>query len=767
VHGLLAVKVERRILSLSAAIAIPAALASALLVLASALLVLAGPAQASAGDGAGTGRVSVTITSMSPQFAGPGATVTVTGSVRNGTGQTQAGLQVQLYTSPAPFSTRDGMDSFLAHGEDSALGAAGTPFIIPASVRPGGTAGWSASFRVSAQGISEFGVYPVAARAQDNISDVLAADQTLLPFWPGNRAAGLLKPLNISWMWPLIDQPHNQVCGSTLTNNDLAASLSPGGRLSALLTAGMSHAGADLTWVMDPALLSDAATMTRGYQVGSTPNCTGIPPKPPSKAAASWLSAVKTVASAEPAVITPYANVDMTALVRQGLNADLAGAYAAGAAVARSVLGAGPRPEIAWPAGGSADLSVLTDLATAEHVKTVVLNSGEMPPADTAVFEPDDAVSSVQTGAGITMNVLLSDDTLTGVLSAGDTSSGYLSPGTEFAVKQRFLAETAMIAAEAPDSARSVVVAPPDDWSPSQALAGDLLGETVRAPWLKPATLSSLTTAPDTQRKVSRQPPPALRKSPGELSRGYLNQVRSIGADLGRYKSMLYRAKPSYLQALDLALFAAESSGWRGGGTSQGLALADDLSDYLSNAERKVKIITSTREVPMGGSSGQVPVSIQNGLLHQAIEVRVNASAVNTPDRPSQLTIGRFRDLQIIQPGEVVTVKLPVSSAPQGSTVIRLSLTSADGKPLPVRETSLTVLSTRYGRAILFLIGAAIGLFVLSSVYRAVRRWLRDDSHVVNEEADPPGSVVTGTSARHPTEAPDDLADARRWADDA
>ena len=76
--------------------------------------------------------------------------------------------------------------------------------------------------------------------------------------------------------------------------------------------------------------------------------------------------------------------------------------------------------------------------------------------------------------------------------------------------------------------------------------------------------------------------------------------------------------------------------------------------------------------------------------------------------------------------------------------------------------------STRYGRAILVLIAAAIGVLVLTSVYRGVRRSLHGDTHLVNEEADPPGSVVTGTSdALHPTEAPDDLADARRWVDDA
>ncbi len=755
-HGFLAAKVRPRALTLAATVAIPAALASA-------LLALATPALAAPAHRVGAGRVSLTISSMTPQFAKPGGTVTVTGTVSNGTGQTQGGLEVQLATSPAKFLTRDGMDLFLTRGNDGLLQTAGDPFILPASVKPGGTAQWSASFQVSVQGISAFGVYPVMAQLQDGSGDLLASGRTLLPFWPGRQAAGLLRPLNISWLWPLIDQPHQQVCRGALTSNGLAASLSPGGRLSALLGAGMQNPDADLTWVVDPALLGDAATMRSPYLVNSPPNCDGGTPERSSKAAASWLSVLKAATSGQPTVITPYANVDMTALVHQGLNADLASAYATGDAVARAVLGRQLKPAVAWPAGGSADLSTLTELATAEGIKTVVLNSGEMPPANKAVYEPDDAVTSLRTMADTTMNVLLADDTLTGVLGAGAASSGSRSPSAQFAVKQRFLAETAMIAAEAPDSARSIVVAPPQDWSPSQSLASDLLGETVSTPWLKAATLTSLTTAPDTQRQVHRQQPTS-QQSHGELGRGYLNQVSSLSAGLGVYESMLYKAAPS-LRPLEEALSATESAAWRGG-TAPGQAMVDSLNLFLTGAEKKVSIITSAREVPMAGSSGRVPVSVQN-QLPQTIEIRVNASAVNTPNRPSQLTVGRFDNLLIIPPGQTRTVKLPVSSAPQGPTAIGLSLTSANGTPLTWANSSLTVQSTRYGRAILFLIAAAIGVLVLSSVYRGVRRWLRDDSHVVDEEAEPPGSVVTGSSARHPTEAPDDLADARRWADDA
>ena len=56
---------------------------------------------------------------------------------------------------------------------------------------------------------------------------MISSDQTLLPFWPGQRSAGLLRPLEISWLWPLIDQPHHQVCAA-LTSNDLAGEPEPG-----------------------------------------------------------------------------------------------------------------------------------------------------------------------------------------------------------------------------------------------------------------------------------------------------------------------------------------------------------------------------------------------------------------------------------------------------------------------------------------------------------------------------------------------------------
>ncbi|HME66651.1 MAG TPA: DUF6049 family protein, partial [Streptosporangiaceae bacterium] len=541
-HGLLPGDIPRRILSLAAAAVVPAAV--------TAVLVLAAPAQAQPaqpGQPVQAGRVSIVIDSMTPQTAKPGSTVTVAGTVTNGTSQTKAGLDVQLSTSPARFQTRDEMDGYVSQGTGANLEQVGDPFSVAASLRPGATVPWHASFQVNTVGMDQFGVYPVSAQLADGEGDVLGVDQTLLPFWPGQQAAGLARPLDIAWVWPLIDQPHHQVC-IALTSNDLAASLAPGGRLSALLGAGQANPGADVTWVVDPALLSDVNTMTKPYQVASGPGCSGPVNEPASKAAKTWLDTLRGITAGQPPVITPYANVDVSALVHSGLAPDITSAYAMGYAVAGSVLPGSPGPKIAVPAGGTADLSVLTNLATAQHIGTAVLDSNEMPPVNSGGFEPDDAVTSIRTPSGVSMTILLADHVLTGVLAAGDTSSGVLPPSTQFAVNQRFLAETAMIAAEAPDSDRSIVVAPPENWSPSATLASDLLSETASTPWLSPTTLGSLAGAQDSERTLARQPPPDNRDSPGELTSSYLGTVAQTGAELGVYQDLLYQPSNAYVQ---------------------------------------------------------------------------------------------------------------------------------------------------------------------------------------------------------------------------
>jgi len=87
---------------------------------------------------------------------------------------------------------------------------------------------------------------------------------------------------------------------------------------------------------------------------------------------------------------------------------------------------------------------------------------------------------------------------------------------------------------------------------------------------------------------------------------------------------------------------------------------------------------------------------------------------------------------------QTATVRVPVHSAALGTTLIQLQLVTRNGVPLPEPGATqqLSVESTRYGRALLVLIGAALGLLLLTSVIRWTRRSLRPAS---------PGGAVGGS----------------------
>lgn len=743
----------------------------------------AGPASASTQAGGG---VTLAIDSISPRTATATSTVTVSGTVTNGTGSALDGLTVALDSTDAQFTTRDSMDDFTAARATPGLVPDGDPYAFTVTVSPGGTASWRVAFTAADAGMTQFGVYGLEAALTDSAGTILATGRELLPFWPGSSAD--VAQLKVAWIWPLIDQPYTQACG-WLTSSSLESSLAGGGRLNGLLAAGTGAQQAQLTWAVDPALLNDAATMSNRHPVG-TADCTGQQMQPASSAARDWLTSLKAATASQPVIVTPYANTDIAALVHNGLTGELTSAYQLAQAIADPILSRAFLLDVALPAGGIADQSVLTALAATEHVPSVVLGSNQMPLASGEYA--DDAVSSWASGAGTTMSVLLADSTLTDLLKGANTTS----QAGQFAIEQQFLAQTAMIAAEAPQDPRSLVVAPPETWDPTEALAADLLQETTSAPWLKPVQLESLTgQSGDRASQPARKPLAAVRVSKRELPRAYLAKVSQLNNSLAVFTSMLSQPPAGYKQQLAAALAATESSAWRGGGTSaaQGEALITGLNQYLADAEHKVSIITG--QISMAGASGELPVTIQNQLEKQTIQVRLGATITMAPGITSTLTIGPQK-LVTIPPGQVKLVKLSVHKAPQGSSTINLSLISANGTVLTwTKGTKLTFNSTRYGERILLVIAGAIGLLLLSSAIRSGRRRLAaaggpdanaghgpdtsaghgqdpdsgagpdgPASQAGGEEHGSPGNVMT--SAQDPTEAPDDLADARRRAVD-
>jgi hypothetical protein len=715
---------------------------------------------ATAQPSAGAPPVSLAITSVSPTYATPGKSVTVSGTLTNTSSTGLSGLSIQLSSSGIPFDSRDQLQDYADGsylGDEPVLGEVTT---LTKTLAPRATVGWSVALSPSAVPMNGFGVYPLAAEAdqtENGSLTELTVSRTFLPFWPGTKE-GDPQAEDIAWVWPLIDQPRQAICPGLL-NNGLAGSLASGGRLDGLLQAGRTYAdSAHLTWAIDPALLANVATMIKPYTV-TTParvrdgGCGGTNERA-SPAASSWLDQLKSATDGQPVFVTPYADADIAALIRYGLNADLTRAFTEGRSVASSVLGrnfsaSAPASStnligMAWPADGIADYADLENLAASDGINTVLLDSSTMPPSPMQNYTPT-AQATTPDGVGAPLKVLLSDDTITQIL--GSASSPSESKAAVFSVEQRYLAETAMIAAERPSLARAVVVAPPRRWDPPAGLASDLLAETVQAPWLRPVSLASLAAVKNPSGQVRRQPPRA--RSGAQLGKPLLSEARVLDQQARLLMSVEQHPDP----ALGDVAAAVESSAWRGGGRAgqQGTALAQQLYAYLRSNEGDLTVV-GVRRVTLGGLKGTVPVSISNGLGYTVhVKLQAESSGGVTGVGPPRAVI--------VPPGEQETFRVAVTATNVGSTTLRFRLLTPEGKPFPA-QTSMTVQATNYGTLVLVIIAAALGVFVLTAGARGVRRTRRRLR---------PGPADSGDQAAEPRETdrdPQDAAAEPDWRDE-
>lgn len=683
-------------------------------------------------------QVTVGISSVSPQVARPGRPVTVQGTVSNPTRTAVSGLTIQIRSSSFRLTTRNALSEYAAGNLAADSPIVGATAQLPGTLAPGAVRHWSVRIPASSLALTSFGVYPLAAEA-DAGGATLSTDHTFLPFWPGSKAAaGVSQRMKIAWVWPVFSAPEQAACPALL-NNDLASSLE-GGRLSGLLAAGSTPDAvrADLTWAIDPSVLASAGVMRSSYHVGGTSTCSGAVAKRASPAARTWLTQLRSVTGRQDYFVTPYADVDVSALTHAAMRSDLQRAQDKGYSVARRYLGGTQRPAssgvggIAWPAGGFADYGVLGNLGPAGW-RTVILNSSLMPPSTPAAYTPS-AITSTLDGVDGRLHVALADNTLGQVLAdgptavqarAGGSSSARHQPGSSqsasivqastaagsFATMQRFLAETAMIVQEAPAIPRSVVVTPPRQWNPAPGLAQGLLTESNHAPWLRPAALADLVSANSSAGQVPRMPPPVEKFAPGELHRSLLRKVKSLESAIRLQASMFGVQAPTYLAG---AVAAVESSAWRDD-PAQAKALLASVSGYLATQDRQVRIIDTGQDT-LTGKSGPVPVSINN-RLGQTVTVllRVHAPSGRMTVHPAVTTV-------TIGPHQQHIVVIKVRSAAAGSTVLRLSLAAPNGAPLPGTEAQLTVDATHFGATAMVIVAIAIAVFVVTAIARAIRR---------------------------------------------
>jgi hypothetical protein len=344
-------------------------------------------------------------------------------------------------------------------------------------------------------------------------------------------------------------------------------------------------------------------------------------------------------------------------------------------------------------------------------------------------------------GIGGYVTALLANNSLSSLLGSAAGSG----TGSAFTIGQQFLAETAVLAQ---DSSTPIIVAPPQRWQPSASLASTLLSDTASAPWLSPVALSSLTAA-------AHVPTVQLPTQAPGLSSLEQQQLSALDADVARQVAL--RAEPD--PNLSLAVSTVESSAYSGRFQATAVGMIQTLAGRMATQEHDVHIIAENR-ITLGGTHGSVPVSIDNTL---AFPVRV-ALQLSYSQADGMSVSASPPGLRTIPAHTAETVRLRITAAQTGSTTITMTLLNQANQPVASPQVRTTIQTTQVGLLGMIIFGAALGVFLLASAARTIRRRTPrpapDEGHRPRpREDDQPGhssdeagpdTVVTGSTGTGP-----------------
>ncbi|MEV7802096.1 hypothetical protein AB0O28_04010 [Microbispora sp. NPDC088329] len=580
-------------------------------------------------------------------------------------------------------------------------------------------------------GMPRPGVYPFEIEVTDAATGQrLGIERTFLTYAPKGEQIPKVK---LAVALPIVDRPH-RADDATFMDDDLSESLASGRLASLLQTA--QDTGDGVTWFVDPALLDDVRVLSSGTRDvrGTRKNA--------DPAAGQWLNGLRSALTDKTVVATPYADPDVAALVHHGLDKQAAASVQRGAALASELLGREIRGTTAWPAGGKIDRDAVDELAMS-GVKSVLLSGDALPPRAAGQDTAQDATQSGQpvplpaqatpdgaarldTVAEAPLTALLTDPTLSKVLG-GNVSA----PGAAMLARQRFLAETAMIAFEqqaqqtgqtgqtgqgetATAAARTVIAAPDSHlWTPDPAFVSSLLQAAAGAPWLRMTSLESV--------KPGRTGVPrgdltyTERDRQAELSRSYLTTVRK----LARKADAVATVTEEHTDVFHTAILRLTSASWRGDGKRAG-SFAGQVQKAIDDRIDHVSVLDTPRAV--AGSNGQVPVSVANNL-DKDIQIKVRVTSASK----SRLAIDADGGVYVtpttrILAGRSQLVNVPVIVRNEGGEASISVQLLTDGDEKYGKAVRVVVRATGYTGIALVIVGAAVVIMLAAVVMRILRR---------------------------------------------
>ena len=543
----------------------------------------------------------------------------------------------------------------------------------------------------------------------------------------GVTAPDTTKPVGVTMLWPLADRPRLApgVPGGTtpvrLMNDDLAVSLTAGGRLEALLAAaefatspgaidpesGVANA---LCLAVDPDLLVTVNAMTGGYVVVDRPG--GVRPGDGQAAAAAWLERLRGLSRRMCVVATPFAQADLGALHRVGDPRLSAAATTTAADIVDRILGITSTRGATILGDGPLSAPAL-ELLDGQGPTVAIAPA----PTGGAPFTPD------LTARRLSPEVVLApfDSAVGGALAGVGTDPGvptYLDSALsvpvdhDSPVARRQDAVAAMLwRTLQPDvEPRTQILLPPLKWSPQADDARAILtalANAVRAGLASPRPLDAVI-------RESAAAQPVEPDLPTEVPGGFdPDVVAAIGAETGRLWDLTAALTtdartgltgPGYTAPLreDMlrALSQIEPPETRNDTARQRLAAVGATIGDLFGA---VTIVSPGDSYTLAAERSALPLALRNDL---AVPIRVRLQV----DAPPGMTVTDI-GVQELPPG-YLPLRIPVEVRVTQRVAVDVTLRTADGLPLgdPVR---MSVHANAYGKVLTAITGVGLGVLAL------------------------------------------------------
>jgi hypothetical protein len=744
---------------------------------------------------AGSGGLTLELSQLTPRVVtadGP-PTVTVLGTLRNVGDRPVDDLEVRLQRGEALRTDGDVRDALAGSGRTDAVAPQFTA--LPGALAPGSELPLQLTVPLRSEpqdglALTRPGVYEVLVNVngvpRDGVRARLVAVRMLLPVLslpagsdplaapavpapPAEAEAG-----DVTVLYPLTDAPRRlpTVPGeqTLLTDDDLARSLAPDGRLGGLLAAYVERAprGSPVRTAtclaVDPDLVATAAAMRQGYGVRAA-NGT-ITPGAGAEVAGAWLDTLAASARGGCVVALPFADVDLVALARGNLGDLGRTAVADGRAIVADVLGTPVVDGTTWPGDGVLDESALAEVGAAGS-RAVVLGAdavdGPAGSAATAGVVP-------LAGAGSSpMLAVLTDPLLSRAATVSDgagpdtgrTSVGAGGPVTSTAAgvnaplaTQDALAALVFRAQAAPPADGPIVLAPPHGWATdatgARALldAVDLLLDSGR---LQARGLADVVAAGPTTRGAARRTAGPLQAGTREIPQAVVESVREMHADVVDLRSAGV-SEPGVGAPLDAtfarlvqATLRPASTAWQGR-PELATAAAAAAAARIGELRGSIRVLEPPSPYSLGTRDAPLLLTVANGLP-VTMEVRLSISST-TGLRVAPIPAQRIPPLGRRQ------VQVDAQVVRSGQFAVEATVRTPAGRPLGP-PSRLQVRSTAYGTITVWLTGCASVLLVVLAARRVVRR-IRGEPSRRDRVGPPTGPLATNpTPATAPAPDPD------------